>query len=122
MQPRAAASRSLAHCVAKDRRLGKGIATAFRERFYEMQEQLGDGGNAIANPSCKLSYKFVTKPKSSGSLPTPTSMHIALVHSEKMLWIAGKAKLLEVLFAPPRGRGGGETADGPNLTATVYSL
>ena len=61
----APASASLAHCISRDCRLGKGIAKLFRERFGRIQEiqdcRAGVGEIAVLQDGARFIYNLVTK-------------------------------------------------------------
>ena len=73
---------SLAHCVSRDLKLGKGIAKLFREKFSRIQElanQKADIGEiAILKVGPKFVYNLVTKAKYSDK-PTYESLRKSLV-------------------------------------------
>lgn len=128
---------SLAHAVAADFRLGKGIAVLFRDKFGGLDVLRSSGakvGEVVAlkrGSPCRFIYNLVTKERSSGSYPTLTSMRSALVSLraalvsdgvsqlamprigcglDKLLWENVRALILEVF----------ETVHG--LTITVFTL
>ena len=74
---------SLAHCVAADFRLGKGVATAFRDLFVGLDELRNCGAGVgevyTLRRGARFVYNLVTKPRSSGTKPTLSSMRAALV-------------------------------------------
>jgi len=78
------ASSSLAHCISKDCRLGKGIAKIFREKFGRIKEiencKAGIGDVATLKDKQRYIYNLVTKEKYSDK-PTYDSLRKSL---EKM--------------------------------------
>jgi len=79
-----AGSSSLAHCISKDCRLGKGIAKLFREKFGRIKEiedcKAGIGDVATLKDKQRYIYNLVTKEKYSDK-PTYDSLRKSL---EKM--------------------------------------
>ena len=75
---------SLAHCISRDLKLGKGIAKLFRQKFGRMKEleeanaQIGD--IAVLKVGTRFVYNLVTKEKYSDS-PTYNNLKLTL---EKM--------------------------------------
>jgi O-acetyl-ADP-ribose deacetylase (regulator of RNase III) len=61
----ASVSHSLAHCISKDCRLGRGIAKSFRDKFGRVDEirgqNIGVGGVAILNLGQRSVYNLITK-------------------------------------------------------------
>ncbi|XP_005191814.2 ADP-ribose glycohydrolase OARD1 [Musca domestica] len=73
---------SMAHCVAADLRMGKGIAIKFRNIFgnisFLQQQNIKPGGVAVLPHNSRYIYNLVTKEKSWGK-PTYQSLHSSLV-------------------------------------------
>ncbi len=93
---KADANVSLAHCISKDYRLGKGIAKLFREKFGridELQRSGADiGGVATLKVGSRCVYNLVTKAKYSDK-PTYESLRQSL---EAMREHAGKNGVKEI--------------------------
>ncbi|XP_067643148.1 ADP-ribose glycohydrolase OARD1 isoform X1 [Eurosta solidaginis] len=74
-------SYSMAHCVAADMRLGKGIAVKFRTKFGQMhtlkQQEQKPGGVAVLQDKSRFIYYLVTK-ESSWAKPTYQSLNDSL--------------------------------------------
>lgn len=72
---------SMAHCVAADMRLGKGIAVKFRNKFGQIpklkQQNVKPGGVAILQDKSRFIYYLVTKESSWGK-PTYQTLHDSL--------------------------------------------
>ncbi|XP_039963168.1 ADP-ribose glycohydrolase OARD1 isoform X1 [Bactrocera tryoni] len=72
---------SMAHCVAADMRLGKGIAVKFRNKFGQIpklkQQNVKPGGVAILQDKSRFIYYLVTKQSSWGK-PTYQTLHDSL--------------------------------------------
>lgn len=91
----AEASWSLAHCIALDMRLGRGVATEFKRRFGgvdELQAQrapplgtgaVGVGGVAVLRRDRRFVYGLVTKVTSSRTYPTMAALEASLVALRK---------------------------------------
>lgn len=92
-----AADVSLAHCVAEDLRLGKGIAIAFRERFGHMDDMRSQcvrvGGVASFRHERRFVYALVTKETSSRCLPTLAALRACLVELKRRMARDGVTKL-----------------------------
>lgn len=60
-------SASLAHCISEDAHMGKGIATAFKKKFGQVEEirsqRQRPGGVAVLKSGDRFVYYLVTKPK-----------------------------------------------------------
>ncbi|XP_013115237.2 ADP-ribose glycohydrolase OARD1 [Stomoxys calcitrans] len=73
---------SLAHCVAADLKMGKGIAVKFRNKFGNMaqlqSQNVKPGGVAVVAQNSRFIYNLVTKESSWGK-PTYQSLHSSLV-------------------------------------------
>ncbi|XP_036335617.1 ADP-ribose glycohydrolase OARD1 [Rhagoletis pomonella] len=71
----------MAHCVAADMRLGKGIAVKFRNKFGQIpklkQQNVKPGGVAILQDKSRFIYYLVTKQSSWGK-PTYQTLHDSL--------------------------------------------
>ncbi|XP_053954140.1 ADP-ribose glycohydrolase OARD1 [Anastrepha ludens] len=72
---------SMAHCVAADMRLGKGIAVKFRNKFAQIprlkKQNAKPGGVAILQDKSRFIYYLVTKQSSWGK-PTYQTLHSSL--------------------------------------------
>jgi len=87
---------SLAHCVAKDLGMGKGIAVYFKKKYGGVSELKAQdpqiGSMAVLKKDGKYIYYLVTKARSTG-LPTLTDLKRSLIamknhavqHSVKMI-------------------------------------
>ena len=88
---------SLGHCVAADLRLGRGIAVAFKERFGgvdDMRAQdVGVGGVATLRRGRRFVYALVTKPRSSGTLPTLATLRASLLALKRSMARDGVTRL-----------------------------
>ncbi|XP_037934200.1 ADP-ribose glycohydrolase OARD1 [Teleopsis dalmanni] len=77
----AESSFSMAHCVAEDMRLGKGIAIKFRDKFGQIAnlkaQNVKTGGVALVKDKSRYIYYLVTKQTSWGK-PTYQSLHSSL--------------------------------------------
>ncbi|XP_073824344.1 terminal ADP-ribose protein glycohydrolase 3 [Musca autumnalis] len=73
---------SMAHCVAADLRMGKGIAVKFRNKFGNIsslqKQNIKPGGVAVLPHNSRYIYNLVTKESSWGK-PTYQSLHSSLV-------------------------------------------
>ncbi|XP_061392271.1 ADP-ribose glycohydrolase OARD1-like [Musca vetustissima] len=73
---------SMAHCVAADLRMGKGIAVKFRSKFGSIsllqKQNVKPGGVAILPHNSRYIYNLVTKETSWGK-PTYQLLHSSLV-------------------------------------------
>ena len=123
---------SLAHCISRDAKMGRGIAVQFRRRFGRgeiLELDVGVGGVAVLRRGDRFIYNLVTKEHASGK---PTYENIrrsltamkehALQHNfvnismpriacglDEMQWSRVK-ELLEFVF------------NKTNITLTVYHL
>ncbi|TMW43380.1 hypothetical protein DOY81_011540 [Sarcophaga bullata] len=74
-------SYSMAHCVAADMKMGKGIAVKFRNKFGRIhilqQQNVKPGGVAFLTDKNRFIYNLVTKQNSWGK-PTYQLMHSSL--------------------------------------------
>ncbi|KAM7352761.1 terminal ADP-ribose protein glycohydrolase 3 [Cochliomyia hominivorax] len=74
-------SYSMAHCVAADLKMGKGIAVKFRNKFGRVhilqQQNVKPGGVAILTDNSRFIYNLVTKQSSWGK-PTYQTLHSSL--------------------------------------------
>ncbi|XP_039963169.1 ADP-ribose glycohydrolase OARD1 isoform X2 [Bactrocera tryoni] len=83
---------SMAHCVAADMRLGKGIAVKFRNKFGQIpklkQQNVKPGGVAILQDKSRFIYYLVTKQSSWGK-PTYQTLHDSLyaMKIHMIIWI-----------------------------------
>lgn len=73
---------SLAHCVAKDLGMGKGIATFFKKKYGGIDElksqELQIGSTGILKRDDKYIYYLITKSRSSG-YPTLSDLRLSLI-------------------------------------------
>lgn len=79
-------SDNLAHCVARDFGMGKGIAKEFKSRFGRVEElksqKVDIGQSAVLSQDGRFLYYLVTKEKSVG-FPTYGSLKSSLIHVKK---------------------------------------
>lgn len=89
---------SLAHCVAEDFKMSKGIALEFRTRFGMVDELLAQrqrsGGLAVIEEGCRFVYYLVTKHKSSGK-PTYYTLYSSLLNLREHI-ISNNVKKLAI--------------------------
>ena len=112
---------SLAHCVAEDLRLGRGIATVFKERFGgvdDMQRQnVRTGGVAVLRRGRRFIYALVTKKTSSRCWPTLAALRESLLALKRRLASDGVKSL-----AMPRIGCGLDKLDWPAVRATLQEV
>ncbi|XP_011195577.2 ADP-ribose glycohydrolase OARD1 [Zeugodacus cucurbitae] len=87
---------SMAHCVAADMRLGKGIAVKFRNKFGQIpklkQQNVKPGGVAILRDKSRFIYYLVTKQSSWGK-PTYQTLNDSLLAMKTHMLTNGIDKL-----------------------------
>jgi hypothetical protein len=88
---------SLAHCVAEDLRLGRGIATAFKEKFGGVDDmraqRVGTGGVASLRRGRRVVYALVTKATSSRCRPTMAALRDSLQALKRRMAADGVTQL-----------------------------
>jgi hypothetical protein len=88
---------SLAHCVAEDLRLGRGIATVFKERFGGVEDMRAQGvrvgGVATLLRGRRFVYALVTKTTSSRCWPTLAALRDSLQALKRRMASDGVTRL-----------------------------